>query len=95
VSATPLQSPLDFTIPENDTASEDIVLGEILKLVSAAQERVAVIFDGCALRHGVTSEVKEFLEKTKYPVFATPMGKSGVDESYERFGGVGSIQRRF
>lgn len=88
VSATPLQSPLDFTIPENDTASEDIVLGEILKLVSAAQERVAVIVDGCALRHGVTSEVKEFLEKTKYPVFATPMGKSGVDESYERFGGI-------
>jgi hypothetical protein len=47
-----------------------------------------VIVDGCALRYGVTGEVKDFLEKTKFPVFVAPMGKSGVDESYERYGGV-------
>jgi thiamine pyrophosphate-dependent acetolactate synthase large subunit-like protein len=59
-----------------------------VKQVSAAQERVAVIVDGCALRYGVTDEVKDFLEKTMFPVFVSPMGKSAVDESYERFGGV-------
>jgi hypothetical protein len=64
------------------------VLDEIAKQVSAAQERVVVIVDGCALRYGITSEVKDFLEKTKFPVFVAPMGKSAVDESYERFGGV-------
>ena len=47
-----------------------------------------VIVDGCALRYGVTGEVKDFLEKTKFPVFVAPMGKSCVDESYERYGGV-------
>jgi pyruvate decarboxylase len=84
----PLQTPLDFKIPESDTATEAVVLDEITKLISASQERVAVIVDGCALRYGVTGEVKVFLEKTKFPVFVAPMGKSGVDESYERFGGV-------
>lgn len=75
-------------MPENDSATEAVVLDEIVKQVSAAQERVAVIVDGCALRYGVTSEVKDFLEKTKFPVFVAPMGKSAVDESYERYGGV-------
>lgn len=95
VSATPLETPLDFTTPENDAAIEAVVLAEIMKHIAAAQERVSVIVDGCALRHGVTREVKDFLEKTKFPVFATPMGKSGVDESSERFGGVRSAPRRF
>ena len=83
--------PLDLTIPENDTATETVVLSEIAKQVSAAQERVAVIVDGCALRYGVISEVKDFLEKTKFPVFVAPMGKSAVDESYERYGGVRAV----
>ena len=88
VSATPLETPLDFITPENCVATEAVVLDEIAKQTSAAQERVVVIVDGCALRYGITSEVKDFLEKTKFPVFVTPMGKSAVDESYERFGGV-------
>lgn len=75
-------------IPENDTVAEAVVLDEITKQIYSAQERVAVILDGCALRYGITSEVKDFLEKTKFPVFAAPMGKSAVDESHERFGGV-------
>jgi pyruvate decarboxylase len=95
VPAVPLQTPLDFKDPENDTATEAVVLAEIEKQVSIAQERVVVIVDGCALRHGVANEVKDLLEKTKFPVFAAPMGKSSVDESYERFGGVGSIMKRF
>ncbi|KAF9790319.1 pyruvate decarboxylase [Thelephora terrestris] len=88
VPAVPLQTPLDFKDPENDTATEAVVLAEIEKQVSIAQERVVVIVDGCALRHGVANEVKDLLEKTKFPVFAAPMGKSSVDESYERFVGI-------
>lgn len=88
VSATPLGTPLHLAIPENDATTEAVVLDEIVKQVSAAQERVAVIVDGCALRYGVTNEVKDLLEKTKFPVFVAPMGKSAVDESYERYGGV-------
>jgi len=67
------------------------LLDEIAKQASAARERIAVMLvDGCVLRYGVTSGVRNFLEKTKFPVFVAPMGKSGVDESYERYGGVRS-----
>ena len=90
----PLETPLDFPIPENNAATEAVVLDEIAKQVSVAQERVVVIVDGCALRYGVTNEVKNFLEKTKFPVFVAPMGKSGVDESYERYGGVCASSER-
>lgn len=73
---------------------EAVVLDEIAKQVSAVQEQAAVIVDGCTLRHGITSAVKDFLEKTKFPVFVAPMGKSAVDESYERFGGVRAAPER-
>jgi len=94
ISATPLETPLNLTTPENDEATEAVALDEIAKKVSAAQERVAVIVDGCALRYGITNEVKDFLEKTKFPVFAAPMGKSAVDESFERYGGVRTAPER-
>jgi len=60
-------------------------LDEITKQAPAAQELVAVIMDGCALRYGVASGVKDFLKK-RFPVFIALMGESGVDESYERYG---------
>ena len=89
VSATQLRTPLHLAIPENDAATEAVVSDEIMKQVSAARERVAVIVDGCALRYGITNEMKDLLgKKTKFPVFVAPMGKSAVDESYERYGGV-------
>lgn len=94
VSATPLETPLNLAIPENNTIAEAVVLDKIAEQVSAAQERVAVIVDGCALRYGIISEVKDFLEKTGFPVFVAPMGKSAVDESYERFGGVRAAPER-
>ena len=94
VSATPLETPLDLTIPENDSDREAVVLDEIAERLTAAQERVVVIVDGCALRYDVTGEVKDFLEKTNFPVFVAPMGKSAVDESYERFGGVSPTPER-
>lgn len=45
----PLETPLDFTIPENDAATEAVALDETAKQVYGAQERIAVIVDGCAL----------------------------------------------
>lgn len=63
VSATPLEVPLDLTIPENDTAGEAAVLDGVAKQVTAVQERVIVIVNGCALR----CEMKGFPEKTSSP----------------------------
>ncbi|KAE9404020.1 pyruvate decarboxylase [Gymnopus androsaceus JB14] len=69
------------------------VIDEIVKLVEEAGGDVVVLADACSIRHDVVAELKELLHKTGYPVYCAPMGKSAVDETYERYGGiyVGSI----
>jgi len=95
VSAARLQTPLSRATPENDKETEGYVLDEIVKLAENADGDVVVIVDACTIRHGVKKEVKELLETTHFPVYASPMGKTSVDENYERYGGiyVGSLSR--
>lgn len=83
-----LQTPLNLEPPENDLETEDFVLDEIVKLVEAAERDVIVLVDACAIRHGVKEELQTLLEKTHFPVYSTPMGKTAVPEDYERYGGV-------
>ncbi|KDQ62391.1 hypothetical protein JAAARDRAFT_30294 [Jaapia argillacea MUCL 33604] len=79
--------------PENDEDVETFVLDEIVKLVETAGQDVVILVDACAGRHHVKAELKDLLTKTHFPVYAAPMGKSVVSESYDRYGGiyVGSI----
>ncbi|CCD24986.1 branched-chain-2-oxoacid decarboxylase THI3 NDAI_0E01700 [Naumovozyma dairenensis CBS 421] len=52
-----------------------------------------IIVDGCIIRHGCIDEMEEFIQRTKFPVFVTPMGKGAIDENNPNFKGVftGSI----
>ena len=42
----------------------------------------------CALRHEAMGSVLKFIERTKLPVYETPMAKGGIDESHPQFRGV-------
>ena len=91
--ATRLKTPLNIAPPANEPEIEAFVLDEIVKLVEGvtkAKEKgeVVVLVDGCAIRYCVKEEVDELVRKTGFPVFAAPMGKTALDESYERYGGV-------
>jgi len=88
ISAARLQTPLSCKAPENDKEIEDYVIDEIVKLVEKADGDVVVIVDACAVRHGVKKEVRELLEETHFPIYASPMGKTAINESYERYGGI-------
>lgn len=83
-----LLTPLNVVPPENDPEIETFVLDEIMKLVEQAEKDVVVLVDACVVRHTVKEETKELLEKTGFPVFAAPMGKTAVSEQYDRYGGV-------
>ena len=83
-----LKTPLNLEPPENDADVEAFVLDEIVKLVEEAKNDVIILVDACAIRHGVKGEVKELYERTGFPVYAAPMGKTAVDETYSRYGGV-------
>ena len=93
IPATRLKTPLNIGPPENEAEIEAFVLDEIAKLVEGVTKgeekgEVVVLVDACAIRHCVKEEVDELVRKTGFPVFAAPMGKTALDESYERYGGV-------
>ncbi|KAI1406313.1 pyruvate decarboxylase [Hypoxylon fuscum] len=82
-----LETPIDLQEPANDADREDYVVDVVLKYLHAAQKPV-VLVDACAIRHRVLDEVHDFIEKTKLPVFVTPMGKSAINETHPSYGGV-------
>jgi pyruvate decarboxylase len=93
ISSASLATSLTPCIPSNDPPTENFVLDEIAKLAKAAQvegenDGIIILVDACAIRHHVRNEVKQLCEKTGFPVYAAPMGKTVISEEYERFGGV-------
>lgn len=92
ISSERLKIPLSNTPPSNPEQEEQFVIELIEERVKEAQGDVVVIVDACVIRHGCREEVKHFLKETGFPVYATPMGKTAVDENYERYGGVRSNQ---
>lgn len=67
---------------------EAYVLDTICKQFEDALGDAVVLVDACTIRHDVRKEVNLFLRKTGFPVYAAPMGRTAVDENYERYGGV-------
>ncbi|KAJ3551456.1 hypothetical protein NPX13_g11358 [Xylaria arbuscula] len=82
-----LEKDIDLHEPANDEDKENYVVDVVLKYLHAAQ-RPVVLVDACAVRSRVLKEVHEFIDKTKLPVFVTPMGKSAIDETHPSYGGV-------
>ena len=83
-----LKTPLRPIRQATDLAEEDFVLGEIQQLVEKAGHEVVILVDACAIRHGVKEEVWELIQRTGFPVYSAPMGKTAVPEDYGRYGGV-------
>lgn len=87
VEGARLDTPIDLHEPANETEREDYVVDVVLKYLHQAKNPVLLV-DACAIRHRVLDEVHALIEKTKIPVFVTPMGKGAIDETHETFGGV-------
>ena len=88
ISSERLKIPLSHTLQPHHPEIEDFVINRLHDRVTAAEGDVVVLVDACVVRHGVRKEVVDFLNKTGFPVYATPMGKTAVDENNERYGGV-------
>jgi pyruvate decarboxylase len=82
-----LKTPIDLHYPGNEPAREDYVVSVVLKYLHEAKNPI-ILVDACAIRHRVLEEVHDLIDKTKLPVFVTPMGKGAVNETHPSFGGV-------
>lgn len=91
VSSERLKIPLTRAPPSTESDVQDFVIKEIMKLVEDADGDAILLIDACTIRHHVVEEVRELALKTRLPVYAAPMGKSAIPESYERYGGVSVI----
>ena len=60
---------------------EDAFSGEL-------EDNVVVLADVSISRHNCKQEAADFLSATNLPVYGTPLGKTVVDETSERYGGV-------
>ncbi|KAI3403498.1 PDC1 [Candida oxycetoniae] len=94
VPSSLLQTPIDLSLKPNDPEAQEEVIETVKQLISQATNPV-ILVDACASRHNCKSEVAALVDATQFPVFTTPMGKSGINESHPRFGGVyvGSLSR--
>ncbi|KAM6494211.1 pyruvate decarboxylase [Amanita muscaria] len=88
VSSEGLRTPLSRDPPPHDPQIEDFVLDLIHNKVQEVKGDVVVLVDACAIRHDVRKELYDFLKATGFPVYAAPMGKTAIDEDYERYGGI-------
>ncbi|KAF5392321.1 hypothetical protein D9757_001403 [Collybiopsis confluens] len=88
ISSERLQIPLPRIPAPNSASSEAAVVEEIVKLIEESQGDVAILVDVGTVRHNTVDEVKAFVEKTGFEVYASPMGKSIVSEQHERYGGL-------
>jgi len=88
ISSERLKIPLSQKFPPHHPEMEEFVINLIHERVTEAGGDVVVLVDACVIRHDVRKEVVDLLQKTGFPVYATPMGKTAVDENYKRYGGV-------
>ncbi|KAI0150592.1 pyruvate decarboxylase [Xylariaceae sp. FL1272] len=82
-----LEQNIDLQEPSNPEDKENYVVDVVLKYLHSAK-RPVVLVDACAIRRRVLEEVHTFIDKTKLPVFVTPMGKGAIDETHPCYGGV-------
>lgn len=87
VEGARLDTPIDLSEPKNEEEREDYVVDVVLKYLHDAKSPI-ILVDACAIRHRVLPEVHDLVEKTKLPVFVTPMGKGAINETHPSYGGV-------
>lgn len=87
IEGSRLDTDIDLSEPENEPEREDYVVDVVLRYLHAAKNPV-ILVDACAIRHRVVDEVRDLVEKTKLPVFVTPMGKGALNEDIPSYGGV-------
>ncbi|KAK6461879.1 pyruvate decarboxylase [Scheffersomyces coipomensis] len=87
VPANLLSQSIDLSLKPNEPEAQEEVIELIQKLISSSSNPI-ILVDACASRHNCKFEVEQLVNKTQFPIFTTPMGKSTFNESHPRFGGV-------
>jgi pyruvate decarboxylase len=87
LDAKRLETPLDTTIRNPDSQTEDRIVQKILSSMDAASDPV-ILADVLAIRHGGLDLTKKLAKITQFPSFSTPLSKGVIDETAAYYNGV-------
>ncbi|KAI9277813.1 pyruvate decarboxylase PdcB [Sporodiniella umbellata] len=79
--------PLQIKLPINPSWVQSSALKETLKAIDEAKFPIIVV-DGCVARHGIQKLAQDFIKRSGFPTYVTPLGKGIVDETLSSFRGI-------
>lgn len=89
IPAKTLETPLDLSLPSDQSstfathAAAEAILNEIKR-----SKNPVVLVDCLVQRHNAVTELASLLDKLKFPIYSTNMGKSLIDEDHPNYVGV-------
>jgi pyruvate decarboxylase len=96
LDANRLQTPLDTTVRNPNSKTEDEIVSKVLSLITEASNP-AILADVLGIRHGGLELIKKLAEITHFPSFSTPLSKGVIDETapyyYGLYNGKGTHPR--
>lgn len=78
--------PLNLRPPKNPAKTQEVCLKIVLDAIQKADHPVIVV-DACIQRHNLLKEANEFVKKSKFPTYVSPMGKGLISEDLENYRG--------
>ncbi len=87
LDANRLETPLDTTVRNADSKTEDEIVSKVLSLIAEASNPT-ILADVLAIRHGGLELTKKLAEITHLPSFSTPLSKGVIDETAPYYYGL-------
>jgi pyruvate decarboxylase len=87
LDAKRLETPLDTSVHNKDSKTEDHIVSTILSLVEKA-DSPAILADVIAVRHGGRELIRKLAELTHFPSYSTPLSKGVIDETKPYYNGL-------
>ncbi|KAJ9609845.1 hypothetical protein H2200_006174 [Cladophialophora chaetospira] len=87
VDAKRLETPLDTSVNNKDTKTEDEIVNSVLSLIEKASNP-AILADVLGVRHGGRDLIRKLADLTQFPSFSTPLSKGVIDETKQYYNGV-------
>lgn len=84
--------PLCLAPPKNPAKTQEICLKVVSEAIKSAEYPIIVV-DACVQRHGLVKEALDFVKKSNFPTYCSPMAKGIVPEDFPNYRGcyAGSI----
>jgi pyruvate decarboxylase len=86
LDASRLEIPLDTTVKNDSSETEQAIVKSVLELVKSASNPV-ILADVLAIRHGGRDLTRELVDLTHFQSFSTPLSKGVIDEEHPSYGG--------